>query len=84
MEEQTISFNVLVHPDMEAIAKRDAFLSEENGRKLQGKIDRSFTSKWIIDMSKDGYVLGWWCKNCGEYYPFGSNKKKHVCNKKTI
>ena len=28
MEEQKISFNELIHPDMEAIAKRDAFLSD--------------------------------------------------------
>ena len=40
MEEPTISFNELIHPDMDAIAKRDAFLSEENGRKLQEMIDQ--------------------------------------------
>ena len=28
MEEPTISFNELIHPDMDAIAKRDAFLSD--------------------------------------------------------
>ena len=40
MEEPTISFNELVHPDMDAIARRDAFLSDENGRKLQEMIDQ--------------------------------------------
>ena len=40
MEEPTISFNELIHPDMEAIAKRDAFLSDENGKKLGEMIDQ--------------------------------------------
>ena len=40
MEEQTISFNELIHPDMDAIAKRDAFLSDENGKKLGEMIDQ--------------------------------------------
>lgn len=40
MEEQRISFNELIHPDMEAIAKRDAFLSDENGKKLGEMIDQ--------------------------------------------
>jgi len=30
MEELTISFDKLIHPDLEAIKKRDAFLSDEH------------------------------------------------------
>ena len=40
--EQTIPWEVMIHPDMEAIAKRDAFLSDENGEKLQEIVDSNF------------------------------------------
>lgn len=32
--ENHIDWNKMINPDMEAIAKRDAFLSDENGEKL--------------------------------------------------
>lgn len=43
MQEQTISWDEMIHPDMEAIEKRDAFLSEENGTRLQEILDRNFS-----------------------------------------
>ena len=33
-EELTINWDVMIHPDLEAIAKRDEFLSDENGELL--------------------------------------------------
>ena len=44
-QEDHISFNCMIHPDMEAIAKRDAFLSEEEGE----KINKAFLSLWGDD-----------------------------------
>ena len=49
MEEQTISWDVMIHPDMEAIAKRDAFLSDENGKKLQEMIDQIHLMEEILE-----------------------------------
>lgn len=40
MDEQKITWNEMIHPDMEAIEKRDAFLSDENGKKLREIIDQ--------------------------------------------
>jgi hypothetical protein len=34
MNDLIINFNIILHPDLEAIARRDAFLSDENGKKL--------------------------------------------------
>lgn len=42
MDEQTIPFDRLIHPDMEALDKRDAFLSDKNGEILE----RRFQSLW--------------------------------------
>lgn len=36
----TLSWNEMIHPDEEALAKRNAFLSDENGKKLQEMIDQ--------------------------------------------
>ena len=33
-EEITISWDIMIHPNLEAIAKRDQFLSDENGARL--------------------------------------------------
>lgn len=33
-EELTINWDIMIHPDLEAIAKRDEFLSDENGELL--------------------------------------------------
>lgn len=38
MEEPAISWNEMTHPDMEAIAKRDAFLSDESGKTLNEQL----------------------------------------------
>ena len=51
-EEQTISWDTMVHPDMEAIAKRDIFLSDENGKKLQEMIDQIHLMEEILDKRK--------------------------------
>ena len=40
MNEQKITWNEMIHPDMKAIEKRDAFLSDENGKKLREMIDQ--------------------------------------------
>lgn len=40
MDEQKITWDEMIHPDMEAIEKRDAFLSDENGKKLHEMIDQ--------------------------------------------
>jgi len=46
--EPSISWNEMIHPDMEAIAKRDAFLSDENGKKLQEVIDNIHLMEEIL------------------------------------
>ena len=40
--EQTISWSEIIHPDSEALEKRDTFLSDENGEKLKATLDESF------------------------------------------
>ena len=52
-DEKTISFYEMSHPDMEAIAKRDAFLSDENGKKLQEAIDQIHLMEEIRDIYKE-------------------------------
>ena len=52
VKEQTISWDIMIHPDMEAIAKRDIFLSDENGRKLQEMIDQIHLMEEILDKRK--------------------------------
>ena len=47
-QEPTISLDEMIHPDMEAIAKRDAFLSDENGKKLQEMIDQIHLMEEIL------------------------------------
>ena len=49
VEEQTISWDMMLHPDMKAIAQRDTFLSDENGKKLQEMIDQMHLRKEIED-----------------------------------
>ena len=49
MEEPKISWDEMIHPDMEAIAKRDAFLSEENGKKLEEKFVEAMVDLWVKD-----------------------------------
>ena len=39
-DEIEVKWSVLAKPDAEAIAKRDAFLSDDNGKKLQKAIDQ--------------------------------------------
>jgi len=41
MNDLIINFNILLHPDLEAIARRDTFLSDENGERLNQHM-RSF------------------------------------------
>lgn len=53
VEEQIISWNTMIHPDMEAIAKRDAFLSDENGKKLQEMIDQIHLMEEILNKRKE-------------------------------
>ena len=52
-EEQTISWDTIIHPDMEAIAKRDTFLSDENGKKLQEMIDQIHLMEEILNKRKE-------------------------------
>ena len=52
IEEQTIPWDRMIHPDMEAIAKRDAFLSDESGRKLQEMIDQIHLMEEILNKRK--------------------------------
>lgn len=52
VEGQTISWNTMLHPDMEAIAQRDAFLSDENGQKLQEMIDQIHLMEEILNKRK--------------------------------
>jgi len=40
IEEPTISWDEMIHPDIEAMAKRDAFLSDENGKILDDQLNR--------------------------------------------
>lgn len=53
MEERTISWSEMIHPDMEAIAKRDAFLSDDNGKKLQEMIDQIHLMEEILDVNEE-------------------------------
>lgn len=53
IEEQTISWNTMIHPDMEAIARRDIFLSDENGKKLQEMIDQIYLMEEILNKRKE-------------------------------
>lgn len=52
MLEPTISWNEMIHPDMNAIAKRDAFLLDENGKKLQEAIDQIHLMEEILDKNR--------------------------------
>ena len=52
IEEQTIAWDKMIHPDMETIAKRDTFLSDENGKKLQEMIDQIHLMEEILDKRK--------------------------------
>jgi len=45
-DEIEIKWSLLTKPDMDAIAKRDTFLSDENGKKLQ----QAFESLWGEDV----------------------------------
>ena len=52
MNDLTINFNILIHPNLEAIARRDAFLSDENGERL----NQHFRSLWPdIDDDNEGW-----------------------------
>ena len=51
-EEQTILWDTMIHPDMEAMAQRDAFLSDENGKKLQEMIDQIHLMEEILNKRK--------------------------------
>ena len=44
-DEIEIKWSLLTKPDMEAIAKRDAFLSEENGKKLRMNLKNIMSRK---------------------------------------
>lgn len=48
---ENISWDEMIHPDMEAIEKRDAFLSDENGKRLQEMIDQIHLLEEILDMT---------------------------------
>lgn len=48
-DEQTISWDMMIHPDMKAIAERDVFLSDENGQKLQEMIDQIHLIEEILN-----------------------------------
>ena len=52
-QEETISWNEMIYPDMEAIARRDAFLSEENGKKLEEKFVDAMVDLWVKDDAPD-------------------------------
>lgn len=43
----------MIHPDMEAIKKRDAFLSDENGKKLREMIDQIHLMEEILGENND-------------------------------
>ena len=55
MNDLTINFNILIHPDLEAIARRDAFFSDENGERL----NQHFRSLWpdIDDDNEEWHVV---------------------------
>lgn len=69
--EPTISWDEMIHPDMEAIAKRDAFLSDENGKKLTEAIDQIHLLEEIIGKyrkAKEGHwIVLDFCANEGIY-----------------
>ena len=48
MGEQKITWNEMIHPDIEAIEKRDAFLSDKNGKKLHEMIDQIHLMEEIL------------------------------------
>lgn len=62
MDEQKITWNEMIHPDMEAIEKRDAFLSDENGKKLREMIDQIHLMEEILDCNTCEYPNE--CENC--------------------
>ena len=62
MDEQKITWNEMIHPDMEAIEKRDAFLSDENGKKLREMIDQIHLMEDILDCNTCKYPNE--CENC--------------------
>ena len=61
-EEYTISYDALIHPDLEAIKKRDAFLSDENGKKLREMVDQIYLMEEILDCNNCEYPNE--CENC--------------------
>ena len=48
-----VSWDKMIHPDMDAIEKRDAFLSDENGKKLQKMIDQIHLMEEILDVEQE-------------------------------
>ena len=61
-EEYAISYDTLIHPDLEAIKKRDAFLSDENGKKLREMVDQIHLMEEILDCNNCEYPNE--CENC--------------------
>lgn len=55
MNDLIINFNILLHSDLEAIARRDAFLSDANGERLNQHM-RSFWPD-IDDDDNEGWQV---------------------------
>lgn len=55
MNDLIINFNIILHPDLEAIARRDAFLSNENGERL----NQHMRSLWPDIDDDDDDNEGW-------------------------
>lgn len=51
--EPTISWDKMMHPDIEAMLKREAFLSDNNGKMLQEMIDQIHLAEEILDKDED-------------------------------
>lgn len=62
IDEQKITWNEMIHPDMKAIERRDAFLSDENGKKLREMIDQIHLMEDILDCNNCEYPNE--CENC--------------------
>lgn len=74
MLEPTIPWNEMIRPDINTIAKRDAFLSDENGKKLQEAIDQIHLMEEILDV-KECNSMENQCVMCGAIVPEG----REVC-----